>query len=92
MAEVKTMPGFDGTGPRGQGPVTGRGMGPCCPQGQRRAFGRGGMGRGFGRRFADYGPSYYEPTKEEQKKILETELSETEKYLESIKKTLKEME
>lgn len=23
------MPGFDGTGPRGQGPMTGRGMGYC---------------------------------------------------------------
>lgn len=24
------MPGFDGTGPRGQGPITGRGMGYCA--------------------------------------------------------------
>ncbi len=24
------MPGFDGTGPRGQGPMTGRGMGYCA--------------------------------------------------------------
>lgn len=23
------MPRFDGTGPRGQGPMTGRGLGPC---------------------------------------------------------------
>jgi hypothetical protein len=23
------MPGFDGTGPMGQGPMTGRGLGPC---------------------------------------------------------------
>lgn len=37
----KHMPGFDGTGPRGRGPLTGRGLGPC---------GRGfGFGRGFGR-------------------------------------------
>ncbi|MFH1253937.1 MAG: DUF5320 domain-containing protein [bacterium] len=46
------MPGFDGTGPTGQGPRTGRGMGNCnqvqsqdCGRGQ--GFGRGsGMGRG----------------------------------------------
>jgi len=24
------MPRFDGTGPTGQGPMTGRGMGPCA--------------------------------------------------------------
>lgn len=36
------MPGFDSTGPNGQGPKTGRGMGPC---------GRGfGFGRGYGKR------------------------------------------
>jgi len=32
------MPRFDGTGPRGMGPMTGRGMGPC------------GGGYGYGRR------------------------------------------
>lgn len=33
------MPREDGTGPMGQGPMTGRGLGPCGT----------GMGRGFGR-------------------------------------------
>ena len=51
------MPLRDGTGPTGEGPKTGRGMGPCAPQaGQdnqpqapfwRRWFG-GGRGQGFG--------------------------------------------
>jgi len=41
------MPKFDGTGPQGQGPMTGRGMGPCGP-GYARGFARG-MGKGFGR-------------------------------------------
>jgi len=27
------MPGFNGTGPSGKGPMTGRGMGKCRPQG-----------------------------------------------------------
>ncbi len=40
------MPGFDGTGPRGMGPMTGRGMGPC---GGGYGYGRrGGFGRGRG--------------------------------------------
>jgi len=38
------MPGFDATGPRGQGPGSGWGMGPCGA-GWRRG---GGRGRGFG--------------------------------------------
>jgi hypothetical protein len=40
------MPGFNGTGPRGQGPGNGWGMGPCGA-GLRRGGGRG-RGRGFG--------------------------------------------
>lgn len=44
------MPNFDGMGPRGEGPMTGRGMGRCGT-GTGRGLGRG-QGRGFGfRRF-----------------------------------------
>ena len=54
------MPFLDGTGPLGQGPMTGRGMGRCTgavgrgygPVTGRGWFGRGrgvGFGRGFGR-------------------------------------------
>ncbi|MBN2190293.1 MAG: DUF5320 domain-containing protein [Candidatus Aureabacteria bacterium] len=51
------MPGFDGTGPLGRGPMTGGGRGLCVlPEGTFRGnagiryFGRGfGYGRGFGR-------------------------------------------
>jgi len=39
------MPRIDGTGPRGFGPMTGRGLGPCG-SGNARGFGRG---RGLGR-------------------------------------------
>lgn len=44
------MPNFNGQGPRGEGPMTGRGMGRC---GSERGYSRGqGCGRGFGfRRF-----------------------------------------
>jgi hypothetical protein len=53
------MPFGDGTGPRGMGPMTGRGAGYCIGLGRPRftntAFGRGwfgfnrGLGRGIGR-------------------------------------------
>jgi len=44
------MPKFDGTGPRGMGPRTGRGFGPCGRGfGLRRGFGGGQrMGGWFG--------------------------------------------
>lgn len=44
------MPGFNGSGPRGQGPLTGRGMGACAGP-ERTFFSQGrGMGFGMGRR------------------------------------------
>jgi hypothetical protein len=77
------MPGQDGTGPLGQGPLTGRGLGPCgC--GMRRGFSRG-YGRGFGFR------RQVALTKEEEKKILEAELKEIETEKQTIEKRLKEM-
>ncbi|NLW85608.1 MAG: DUF5320 domain-containing protein [Planctomycetes bacterium] len=48
------MPGGDGTGPMGQGPMTGRAAGFCAgypAPGYSNAFGGRGMG-GFGRRAA----------------------------------------
>jgi len=77
------MPGFDGTGPQGQGPLTGRGLGPCgC--GMRRGFGRGfGKGLGFRRQVT--------LTKDEEKKILEAEIKEIELEKQEIAKRLKEL-
>ena len=54
------MPGFDGTGPQGQGPMTGRGEGYCAvalpsPGEGRAPYGYAGL-QGtpvVGRRFAD---------------------------------------
>ena len=67
------MPGFNGTGPMGYGPMTGGGRGYCNPNwsaglGSSRGFGRGrgfrrgfgagpGWGRGYGRGFAPRGVS-----------------------------------
>ena len=55
------MPRGDRTGPRGLGPMTGRGMGYCSKypvseiKKTFRGYGRGcGRGRGLGRRTSDY--------------------------------------
>ncbi|NLZ30745.1 MAG: DUF5320 domain-containing protein [Methanomicrobiales archaeon] len=53
------MPGFDGTGPLGRGPLTGRRRGRCVLPGTPaegtapvlRGLGRGGIPRGCGRGF-----------------------------------------
>ncbi len=39
------MPGRNGTGPFGEGPATGRGMGPCSDQSTQRPFGFGSRTR-----------------------------------------------
>ena len=62
LKEMNMMPRRDGTGPMGEGPMTGRGFGPCNPNNQdqkqnfTRGQGRGGrscrrMNTGFGKRF-----------------------------------------
>lgn len=50
------MPGFDGTGPRGMGPMTGGGRGFCSPRGIVRGRGMG-MDYGF-RRGRGFGPGW----------------------------------
>jgi hypothetical protein len=79
------MPGQDGTGPLGQGPLTGRGFGPC---GRGLGF-RRGFCRGFGWRRQYFGEPV-ELTKEQQKRILEEELKEIDIEKEAIEKKLKE--
>ena len=79
------MPNQDGTGPQGQGPMTGRGLGPC---GRGLARGRGfGRGMGWKRGFAQ--PVTL--TKEEEKNILEAELKELEEEKKAIEKRIKEI-
>lgn len=87
------MPGRDGTGPFGQGPMTGRCLGPCG-----RGFRRGhGFGRGFGWNHPvyQYQQTYVgepvELSKEEQKKILQEELKEIDIERQQIEKKLKEL-
>ncbi len=72
------MPARDSTGPFGQGPMSGRGLGPC---GRGLAFGRG-FGRGLGYRYWAARP--VELTKEEKVKILEAEKKDLEKALKEL--------
>lgn len=83
------MPGQNGTGPMGMGPMTGRGMGPC---GGGFAYGRGRRGdRGFGwRRFWGYYPTAM-PSAEEEAKILAEDANLLEEELKGIKVRLAEL-
>ncbi|MCD4760218.1 DUF5320 family protein [archaeon] len=69
------MPGYDRTGPRGRGPRTGRGLGPC--------------GRGYRRGYRHSEP--IELTKTEEKKILTEELKDLEEEKKEIEKRIKEI-
>lgn len=71
------MPGFNGTGPMGIGPLTGRGFGPC--------------GRGFGWRYQYLSNEPVTLTKDEEKKILEAELKEIDLEKQEIEKRLKKI-
>jgi len=86
------MPGQDGTGPLGQGPLTGRGLGPCGRGlGFRRGFGRG-AGRGLGFRARAFGFREVPViTEAEEKQELEAELKEIEAEKLEIQKRLKEL-
>ncbi len=81
------MPAQDRTGPTGEGPLTGRGLGPCNKgRGMHRGF-----RRGFGFRQCYTYPEEITLTKEEQKKILEEELKYIEEDKKQIEKKLKEL-
>ena len=71
------MPRGDRTGPRGEGPLTGRGLGNC------------GQGIGFrrGSRYADM----VNLSKEEQKRVLEAELKDIEAEKQELKRKLNEL-
>lgn len=86
------MPRYDGSGPAGQGPMTGRGMGPCGrgrawggrAQGWGRGMGRGaGLGMGAGR-----WPWWIQNSdnKTDVLKDLEAEKAELEAAIEDLKK------
>lgn len=89
------MPGGDKTGPEGLGPLTGRGLGPC---GRGLGF-RRGFGRGYGYRkwrrpiYTNYPlTEQVELSKDEQKRIIESEIKDFEQELKTLKDELKKLE
>jgi len=88
------MPGGDGTGPMGQGPMTGKGNGYCVVpgevsprfgRGRRRGLFAGGGGRGFGR-------FWTAAASQDEKTFLREEASVVQNELEAINKRLRELE
>jgi hypothetical protein len=90
------MPQGDRTGPRGQGPMTGRGLGYCASS-NVSGFMNSGFGRGFGIRRgfrAGFIPmNQFQPTvitEKEEKEYLEKELEVLKEEITSIQKRLNE--
>ena len=80
------MPGFDGTGPRGIGPMTGGGRGFCNPYGlgtARRLFGAGLR--------TGYGFPGVAPTREQELDFLKSETQNLKRALEEIDDRIKEL-
>lgn len=92
------MPGFNGTGPNGAGPMTGRGMGSCAGRGMGRGLGHG-AGKGAGRRGCGYasagfrfgGWPAYEPTEDQKKEILNNQANFLENELKAIHDEIKRL-
>jgi len=95
------MPGFDGTGPRGMGPMTGGGRGFCNPRGIGAAFRAYGVSPRTG-----YGSPYYgvEPinpgavpfapqmTREQELGFLKDQSNVVKRQLEDIGRRIQELE
>lgn len=82
------MPGFDGAGPNGQGPRTGRGMGNC-EQTQGQGFGQGrgfGRGRGMGRGKCRFASSNEEITTQDRLEALKANKKRLEAEIEALEK------
>lgn len=105
--EVIKMPRGDKTGPDGNGPRTGRGLGYCSgydSPGFTKGVPRGGAGygRGFGR---GYGRGYWRPSvqvqnepiketdisNESKKEIISEQIQELSEEIDSLKKEIKKL-
>ncbi|WP_157367272.1 DUF5320 domain-containing protein [Aminiphilus circumscriptus] len=78
------MPGRNGTGPRGMGPATGWGCGPCG-MGFRRGFCRGGAFRAQGGWGGGMPLSQWVPSSEVERNALEQEAEYLEQRLNQVR-------
>lgn len=94
------MPGGDRTGPRGMGPMTGRGAGYCAeynegslnPMPRRGAFARGrGFRAGLFQNESAAAPVSQQPSKEERIQALEQQKDAIGEGLKRIEKELNEL-
>jgi len=88
------MPGFDGTGPMGMGPMTGGGRGFCGPWGMGDARRRYGVPRWAGNRYPNYtaGPFVPGPIPYAPQMSREQELDFLKQQADAIHVQLKEIE
>ncbi|MBF0102322.1 MAG: DUF5320 domain-containing protein [Desulfobacterales bacterium] len=85
------MPRGDGTGPMGQGPMSGKGFGNCSGY-QARGFGRGaGYGKGFGYGFCNRAGFFSVPSSERETIVLQEESELLQNRLNNIKMRLDEL-
>lgn len=93
------MPGFDGTGPRGMGPMTGGGRGYCSPWGLRTGrapyWGRGWGGRGYGYGYGyGYPGPWFSPgfaTREQEMDYLKSEAEGLRRTLEGLEARIRDL-
>ena len=89
------MPGFDGTGPGGAGPLTGGGFGYCVGAAGAGRLGRGRGGRvgggGYGRGWCRW-QAVDEPAPAEEKAFLEQRLDRIEQEAARIRERLEDFE
>lgn len=99
------MAGFDGRGPQGMGPMSGRGRGRCnfaasgqgiynggAGFGARRGF---GGGRCFGRRAAEYGnfgQTAYQPSPGDELELLKARAESLKETLDTMARRIQELQ
>lgn len=94
------MPGFDGTGPRGMGPMTGGGRGFCSPWGIGAAYRGYGMPSGTGYGYPYYGqpatpgvaPFAPQMTREQELDFLKSQAQAVKGQLEQMESRMRELE
>ena len=89
------MPGFDGTGPRGMGQMTGGGRGYCSSWGARagrlpyRARRWAGYGYGYGYPGRRFGPGFV--TRDQEVEYLKSEAEALRRTLEGIEARIRDL-
>lgn len=87
------MPGFNGTGPNGMGPMTGGGRGFCNPQGSYpRQYAFAGRSAYAGPRYGAYGFQPFVPrmTREQELEFLKGQAEALREELETLETEIKQ--